>query len=81
MVSRKCKFAFSDAALDLLVNMSKEGHGSNAGILNRLIAKKVEPCISDTLLEMDCKHSYLITIDAKDDKFVCKKKKLNEKQA
>lgn len=80
LVSRKCKFVFSDNALELLIRMSKDGHGSNAGILNRIISKKVEPCISDTLLSMDNKNAYLITVDAEDDKFACKKKKINEKQ-
>lgn len=69
--NRNCKLAFSDNIYDLLIKLSKEEHGANATILNRLISKKIEPCISDALIE--CGEGSTIMISADNDNFVYKK--------
>lgn len=74
ITSRNCKLEFSDNVYDLLIKMGKAEHGKNATILNRLISKKVEPCISDALMSMN-KDCHVIIIDVKDDKFVYKARK------
>jgi len=73
--ARNCKLVFSDDVYDLLIKMGKEEHGKNATILNRLISKKVEPCISDALMSMD-KGTHVVTIGVKDDNFVHRTKSL-----
>lgn len=80
ITSRNCKLEFSDDVYGLLIKMGKEEHGKNATILNRLITKRLEPCISDALMSMD-KDCNLISVGVKDNEFVhkAKKKKINEK--
>lgn len=79
IVNRNCKLDFSNDVYDLLIKMGKEEHGKNATIFNRLISKKVEPCISDALMSIDKSNTntYVISVGVKDDKFVYKIKKYN----
>ncbi|MFA5313713.1 MAG: ATP-dependent Clp protease ATP-binding subunit [Methanomassiliicoccales archaeon] len=75
---------FTDAVPEKLVGMSKLAHGMNATIIGRLIAKELEPCVADILLSIgNAKDmSYKVTIDVKNEEFVCHKRKvsgLNEK--
>lgn len=72
--NRNCKLKFDDGVTDLLLDLSKKDHGKNATVLNRLISKKVEPCISDVLMAMDNDY-YIITAYVKDNEFLCKKEK------
>lgn len=72
--SRNCNLEFDDSVSDLLLILSKKDHGKNATVLNRLISKNVEPCISDILMDMD-KNFNTITVYAKDGVFFCKKEK------
>jgi ATP-dependent Clp protease ATP-binding subunit ClpB len=74
ITARNCKLDFSSDVYDLLIKMGKAEHGKNATILNRLISKKIEPCISDALMSID-KDFHVITIGVKDDEFVYKAKK------
>ena len=67
---RGCKLMFTDKIYDLLLKFSKDEHGSNATVLNRLVSKKIEPCISDAL--SGHKDNCVITVDVEDDEFVCK---------
>jgi len=70
---RNCKLEFSNDVYGLLLKLSKEEYGANATVLNRLIAKKVEPCISDVLAE--CKNGFTMTISVENENFVCNKKR------
>jgi len=74
LINRKRKLLFSDRVYDALIAMQKGEYGSNATVLNRLITKKIEPCISDALLSIDDNKFYTITIDAKKGKFTYRKK-------
>lgn len=74
LANRNCKLEFDNSVIDLLLDFSKKDHGKNAMVLNRLISKKIEPCISDVLMSMD-KNFYLITVYAKDGEFYCLKEK------
>jgi ATP-dependent Clp protease ATP-binding subunit ClpC len=74
IVSRHCDVEFSVDVYDLLIKMGKKEHGKNATILNRLISKKIEPCISDALISSK-KDSQSIIIETKDDNFVYRVKK------
>jgi len=69
LIDRNCKLSFDEKVYDLLVKMSKDEHGGNATILNRLISKKIESCISDALVSIG-KEFYNIMIDVKDDVFI-----------
>lgn len=64
---------FSDDVSGFLVKKSKEEHGKNAMIFDRLIAKEVEPVVSDALTSIDKLHS--VTLRVKKDKIVCNKRK------
>jgi ATP-dependent Clp protease ATP-binding subunit ClpA len=76
---RNCRLEFTDGVYDLLLKIGKDEYGKNATVLNRLVGKKIEPCISDALMSSD-KSFYVITIDIKDDEFIFRKKKeVNEK--
>jgi len=72
---RKHKLVFTDEACNLLIETSKKEYGKNASMLNRLISKKIEPCISNTLMDLK-KGSYTLTVDVKDNDFVCRYKKI-----
>lgn len=79
LTGRKCKLVFTEEVFEYLAKISTKEHGKNANILKRLIAKKIEPCISDALLSMDNKE-HIITIDVKDDKVVYRKSKSGDKE-
>jgi ATP-dependent Clp protease ATP-binding subunit ClpC len=74
LVNRKCKVTFTKAVYDCLLQKSKKDHGKNASVFDRLIAREIEPCISDALLSLDKNH-YTITINAKNGEFVFSKRK------
>jgi ATP-dependent Clp protease ATP-binding subunit ClpC len=74
ITARNCKLDFSCDVYDLLIKLGKLEHGKNATILNRLISKKIEPCISDALMSLD-KDFHFITIGVKDDEFIYKARK------
>ena len=75
IANRKCELDFTNDVYDQLIKIGKQDHGKNAAILNRLISKKIEPCISDALMSMNNKDVYTITIGVKDDAFVHKTRK------
>jgi len=74
---------FSDKMCDFLVLKSKEEHGKNAMIFDRLIAKEVEPVVSDALMSIgkdtkdaqDAQDAYTVTLSATGDKITCSKRK------
>ena len=61
-----------DDGIEKLLKDSKEEHGLNATIINRLISKEIEPCIADKLLEIshDINNKYFIDINIENDKFI-----------
>lgn len=73
---------FSKSVSDRLLEDSKNEHGLNATIIDRLISKEIEPCIADRLLEMmaDEDFKYTIEINEEDGKFTSKilKKKITK---
>jgi len=75
--NRNRNLIFSDKTYDRLIEMTKEQHGKNATMLNRLIAKEIEPCISDALMSIPSSDTgfYTITIDVKSDGFSFRKRK------
>lgn len=75
--NRNRHLIFSNKTYEYLIKITKEQHGMNATMLNRLISKEVEPCISDALLSIpkDEKELYIITIDVKNNEFVFRKRK------
>ena len=72
VIDRKCKITFGDDVCDLLIKMSKEEHGGNANILNRIISKKIENCISNVL--MSCKNPKEIVVSVSGDIFIGEEK-------
>jgi ATP-dependent Clp protease ATP-binding subunit ClpA len=70
--SRGFKMEFTESIYDLLLKLSKEEYGSNATVLNRLIAKKIEPCISDALVR--CGDGCVMYVSVENDNFICNKK-------
>jgi ATP-dependent Clp protease ATP-binding subunit ClpA len=66
--NRNCRLLFHDNVYDLLIKMSKNEHGKNAMVLNRIITKKIEPCVSDALMSLG-QDFYSITIVVEDDAF------------
>jgi len=75
--NRKRNLVFSDKTYSRLIEMTKEQHGKNATMLNRLISKEIEPCISDALMSIPSSDIgfYTITIDTKADGFGFRKRK------
>lgn len=75
--NRKCEFVFDGSVYDYLINLSKEEHGKNATLLNRLVSKEIEPCLSDSLLSLGNK-SYVITISVKNGELIYEKKNIEK---
>ena len=65
---RNCRLEFSDEVYDLIIKLGKSEHGKNAAILNRIISKKVEPCISDALMSLD-KNFHVISVVVNNNNF------------
>ena len=65
---RNCKLEFSEDVYDLIIKFGKSEHGKNAAILNRIISKKIEPCISDALMSLD-KNFHIINIIVNENNF------------
>jgi len=74
LVDRKCVLRFSNSVADLLVTKSKQSHGGNATVLDRLIAREIEPCVSDALLSLD-QNYYVISIGVKKGELTFSKRK------
>jgi len=68
IVNRNIQLTFDNDVYDLLIKMGKNEHGKNATVINRIIAKKIEPCISDALMSMG-KNVKSIAINTKGDEF------------
>ena len=67
----KISLVFSNNVIKGLMEMSKEEHGVNATVINRLISKYIEPVVADAL-ESESKKD--VVIDFKDKKFFIKSK-------
>jgi len=77
--NRNCRLLFHEDVYNLLIKMSKNEHGKNATVLNRIITKKIEPCVSDALMSLG-KDFYSIMIVAKNDDFSYETKKEEKSQ-
>lgn len=73
--NRTSKITFTKKAHSQLVSLSHNEHGKNAGILNRLISKRIEPCLADALISVGGDQKTSITIDAKDGEFTYRTRK------
>jgi ATP-dependent Clp protease ATP-binding subunit ClpC len=80
IASRKCRLNFTANVYALLAKKSGEQFGQNASPLNRLIAKELEPCISDALLSIPSNKPYTITVDVKNDEFIYRKRQRKGKK-
>lgn len=70
---KNMNIVFSDGAVDELLKRSKEEHGMNATIINRLISKYIEPVVADALEnELENEKDTSVIIDFKDNGFVVK---------
>lgn len=78
--NRHCKISFTAGVIDDLVKSSKSEHGKNAGSLNRLISKKIEPSLADALISIGNNKSYSVVMDVENEEFVCRKRKIHEKR-
>jgi ATP-dependent Clp protease ATP-binding subunit ClpC len=67
---------FSDDIPKHLVKLSKNEHGMNAMILDRLVSKYIEPCLADVFLKLENKKGiyYTVTVEVKNDKFIARKR-------
>lgn len=75
-----CKIVFGDGVAENIVEMSKDEHGMNANVINRIIEKNLETVLADAFLSLDNDSSYTINVDIKDGEFTVKSKKINRKQ-
>jgi ATP-dependent Clp protease ATP-binding subunit ClpA len=68
---------FTEFVSKKLLELSKEDHGLNATMINRLISKNIEPIVSDCIFENMSENAdkHMITIDFKNGKFIAKGKK------
>jgi len=68
--------SFSDEVPKHLVKLSKDEHGMNAMILDRLVSKYIEPCLADVFLKLENKEGicYNVTVTVKNDQFVARKR-------
>ena len=71
-----CDIKFTKKVFDLLIKKVANEHGKNATLLKRLISKDIEPCISSTILALEDDMPYILTVSAKDDKFISTFKKV-----
>jgi len=80
IITKNVKISFSDDVPKHIVSLLGTEHGMNANVINRLIEKKLEPCLADSLLEiMKNEGNYNITIGIKNSEFSVKHRKTNKK--
>lgn len=70
----------NDSVADFIISISKNEHGTNAMILDRLVSKHIEPCLADILLKLENKNdiSYTITVDVENGQLKCSKKQIKK---
>lgn len=77
---KNCTVKFSEDVPKELLKISKEEHGLNATVINRLITKYIEPCVADAILDipdnngLDSEYSVLVEPDG-ENLFLAKTKK------
>lgn len=85
VVHTNCTVSFSDKVPEKILQISKEEHGMNATVINRLISKYIEPCVADVIIDLpeNDAYSYEVSIeptkdskDSKDSCFIAKIKKV-----
>lgn len=77
IVHNNYTITFSEDIPQKLLKISKEEHGLNATVINRLVSKYIEPCVADIILDLPASEDvlYTITIEHKDNEFIAKAKK------
>lgn len=78
--NKNCKIIFEDGISEKIVCMSKQEHGMNANVINRIIEKNLESVLADAFLDLDSSSKYTMTVDVKDCSFHVKTKKINKKK-
>lgn len=73
--NKSCKISFSDDIAKSIVALSKDDHGMNANVINRIIEKNLETALADSFLNIEGDSNYSILVDIKDGDFVVKTKK------
>jgi ATP-dependent Clp protease ATP-binding subunit ClpA len=70
VVHTNCAVSFSDEVPVKILQISKEEHGMNATVINRLISKYIEPCVADVIIDLpeNDGSSHEISIEPKDSK-------------
>jgi len=75
-----CKIIFGKEVAENIVAMSKQEHGMNANVINRIIEKNLETSLADAFLQLENNSYYTLNVDIKDSQFIVKSKKSNRKQ-
>lgn len=78
--NKNCKIVFSDGVSESVVNMSKQEHGMNANVINRIIEKNLETVLADALLSIEESVLCTMTISVENGVFTVKSRKSNRKQ-
>jgi len=75
VTGRGCEVKFTDKTVSRLLELSRNEHGMNASILDRLISKQVDPCVADALLELEGQDGTITITVSNDAEFVARKRK------
>ena len=76
--NKNCKFVIASNVAESIVAMSKQEHGTNANVINRIIEKNLEAALADTLLSIEEDIAYIINVDVKDGVFVVESSKVKK---
>lgn len=68
--NKNITIVFEDTVAARLVELSKEEHGMNAMLIERLLSKHIEPCVADEMLKIDNKLSHCLNVSVVDKNFV-----------
>lgn len=78
--NRKCQIIFSKKVCDKILDLSKLEHGMNANVLDRIISKKIEPCVADALLSIVKNQQSYVAIGFKNNDFFFRIRRKNEQK-
>lgn len=73
---KNVEIQFHSSVYKELFNLMESDHGMNAMLIDRLLAKYLEPCIADAFLKIESSesNSFVISISVKDKKFISSKR-------
>jgi len=82
IINDDVKIQINENVANFLVNDNSLEHGMNAMVLDRIISKKIEPLVADSILMLnDQQYKYIITIDIKDNMLFVKTTKRKRYQS